>query len=143
MTEKEVVVYCIISKHARFSYVGVTADFERRLRQHRREIVGGARATKRKHARWRPFYVISGFPNRTTALQMEWRLHHPVKAYKQMAAPKRRAMQLCDTLGMERGTAQMMPMDELVPQLMITWYDASFDHETGYSWPDDLIMVTI
>ena len=39
------VCYALLSKGGKRTYVGVTNDPRRRLRQHRRELAGGARAT--------------------------------------------------------------------------------------------------
>lgn len=69
-------VYCLVSAKGR-TYVGVSNNVERRLRQHNREIVGGARATRVRpgeEATWRLLFVVQGLEKRT-ALQLEWRLH--------------------------------------------------------------------
>lgn len=58
------------------TYVGYSVDINRRLRQHNGELVGGAKSTKSG----RPYKIvcyISGFPDNTSALQFEWRCHHP------------------------------------------------------------------
>ena len=60
------------------TYVGSTNCVKRRIRQHNREISGGAKATGigMPHE----FYcVISGFKNRKAALRCEWLLKHPGK----------------------------------------------------------------
>lgn len=69
------VCYCITTIPGRArSYVGVTNDLERRLRQHRRELVGGAAATGRvMDANWELGCYVSGFATRKHALQFEWR----------------------------------------------------------------------
>lgn len=79
------VLYCLLLKHAKEasvahkSYVGITNNFLKRLRQHNREITGGARYTgmyrKISNARWKPLYIIKGFRSRRFALQFEYRLH--------------------------------------------------------------------
>ncbi len=48
----------------------MTDDPVRRLRQHNREISGGARATAGRN--WKHVCVLSGFPTRRSALQFEW-----------------------------------------------------------------------
>lgn len=52
----------------------MTDDPLRRLRQHNREIVGGARATAGR--KWKHVCVLSGFPTRRSALQFEWMWKH-------------------------------------------------------------------
>lgn len=72
--------YVYILKSLSFNlstYVGKTNDLERRLRQHNGDLkCGGAKRTKRNRP-WVYFCYISGFPNETSALQFEWRMHHP------------------------------------------------------------------
>jgi ribA/ribD-fused uncharacterized protein len=52
------------------TYIGMTDNPLHRLRQHNREIAGGARATA-GHI-WKHVCVLSGFPTRRSALQFEW-----------------------------------------------------------------------
>lgn len=51
------------------TYIGCTTDPDRRLRQHNREISGGARAT---HGRqWKMILYVSGFTNKSDACRWE------------------------------------------------------------------------
>ncbi len=57
------------------TYVGATVDVDRRLRQHNKEIKGGAHATGVKVAAgksWTRACYVSGFPDWSSALQFEW-----------------------------------------------------------------------
>ena len=65
--------YVVYSPSARRSYVGVTTDAQRRLRQHRGELAGGARAT-RVASDWTYLAWVSGFADQRAALRFEWRL---------------------------------------------------------------------
>ena len=56
--------------------MGYTVDFDRRLRQHNGELVGGAKKTK-KWRPWTPICVISGFMDNHEALRFEARVQHP------------------------------------------------------------------
>jgi structure-specific endonuclease subunit SLX1 len=67
-------VYCLVSTDGKATYVGATVDPQRRLRQHNQELVGGARATKRKD-HW-DFYCYCGPFEKIRALQFEWRWKH-------------------------------------------------------------------
>ena len=58
-----------------YSYVGMTNDFTRRLRQHNGEISGGARYTSKRKG-WYPVLIIDGFLDMKSAMQCEWRLKH-------------------------------------------------------------------
>jgi len=58
------------------TYVGATVDLERRLRQHNKEIKGGATATSIKVEKgdiWIRAAYVQGFPDWQAALQFEWR----------------------------------------------------------------------
>lgn len=61
------------------SYVGFTTDLGRRLRQHNREIKGGAKKTSR-HEDWEFVCHVTGFPSQTAALQFEWMWQHPLQS---------------------------------------------------------------
>lgn len=56
------------------TYIGVTNDIARRLRQHNGEIAGGARSTRRFRP-WR-FLALFAMRSRREALQLEWRAKH-------------------------------------------------------------------
>ena len=66
-------LYMLTNPTQRRTYVGITVDFNRRLRQHNGELKGGARAT-RGQGPWRPVFRVEGLP-RTFAHQLEWAVH--------------------------------------------------------------------
>lgn len=67
------------------TYVGITNNRYRRLRQHNGELTGGARAT-RGNRPWRMAAYVEGFKkNKVAALQFEWSMHHPAK--RRLKAP--------------------------------------------------------
>ena len=68
--------YLLITNDYSNTYVGATVDLNRRLRQHNKEIQGGARATGMKVEKgsvWERVCYISGFPDWSATLQFEWR----------------------------------------------------------------------
>lgn len=72
------VVYVLRSKNPNYSrktYVGCTKDRHRRLRQHNREIKGGAKRTL-VGTPWEMVCYFSGFPDKRTAYQLEYAIHH-------------------------------------------------------------------
>jgi predicted GIY-YIG superfamily endonuclease len=73
----ETLLYALESRDCKRSYVGVTNDFARRLRQHNGELKGGARYTRRSAAgpHWRPVFKVRGLPSRRQALQLEKLFH--------------------------------------------------------------------
>ena len=68
-------VYLLLSSD-NFTYVGATVDLDRRLRQHNKEIKGGAVSTGARVAKgetWIRAAHVEGFPDWQAALQFEWR----------------------------------------------------------------------
>ncbi len=69
--------YCyLLATESEKTYVGATVDIDRRLRQHNKEISGGARATGIRVAQgeiWNRICYISGIPEWKSALQIEWK----------------------------------------------------------------------
>ena len=75
--DKKYYVYILESSDCKATYVGATIDLNHRLRQHNKELAGGARATSVKVAQgytWNRICFIQGFPDWPAALQFEWRL---------------------------------------------------------------------
>jgi len=71
------VVYCLALPRSQRTYVGVTNDLTRRLRQHNGDITGGARYTSMRAAsspRWAVAFTVCGFATRGDALSFEWHL---------------------------------------------------------------------
>ena len=58
------------------TYVGVSPDPIRRLRQHNGEIKGGAKDTTSKGPGWEHICLISGFQDKIQAMQFEWAVKH-------------------------------------------------------------------
>ncbi|XP_062197018.1 structure-specific endonuclease subunit slx1-like [Phragmites australis] len=63
-------VYLIASSRIPRTYVGVTTDFPRRLRQHNGELKGGAKATC-AGSPWNLACLIEGFASRSEACEFE------------------------------------------------------------------------
>lgn len=75
--------YCYILYNLKNNktYNGYTVNLERRLRQHNREIKGGARYTTNNAAKdgfeWRYLAVVEGAPTKNIALSLEWHIKYP------------------------------------------------------------------
>ena len=95
----------------RKTYVGVTPDLDRRLRQHNGLQSGGAAAT-RGHI-WRRAAYVRGFPDHTAALQFEWAWKNRTKNYKGKGDPlTRRFKALQELLADSRPTSLAVPYSE-------------------------------
>jgi predicted GIY-YIG superfamily endonuclease len=108
-------VYLLVSTNQN-TYVGATIDLERRLRQHNKEIKGGAHATGIKVAQgeiWTRVAHVSGFPNWKSTLQFEWRWKHLSRKYSFKMNPLERRMKaLKDLMNLERPTSKSVPYAE-------------------------------
>jgi predicted GIY-YIG superfamily endonuclease len=117
-------VYLLVSSD-KATYVGATVDLNRRLRQHNKEIKGGAHATGtrvNKGESWIRACHVAGFPDWQSALQFEWRWKHlsrklPAKMYPL----ERRMVALKQLLNLERPTTKAMAYTEWPspPQVVI------------------------
>ena len=108
-------VYLLVSTNGN-TYVGATVDLERRLRQHNKEIKGGAHATSMKVVKgeiWERAAHVSGFPNWQAALQFEWRWKQISRKYSIKMNPlERRIKALKDLLALERPTSKALLYSE-------------------------------
>ena len=108
-------VYLLVSTD-NSTYVGATVDLDRRLRQHNKEIKGGAHATGAKVSKgetWVRAAHVSGFPDWHAALQFEWRW----KQLSRKLSPKlfpldRRMKALKELLALERPTSKAITYAE-------------------------------
>jgi predicted GIY-YIG superfamily endonuclease len=58
------------------TYAGVSPDPVRRLRQHNKELAGGAKYTTAFAPGWTHKCIITGFQTKQQALQFEWAVKH-------------------------------------------------------------------
>jgi len=108
-------VYLLVSTSGN-TYVGATVDLERRLRQHNKEIKGGAHATGAKVAKgevWTRAAYVSGFPDWQAALQFEWRWKQLSRKLQLNMPPlKRRLIALNMLLKLPQSTTKATPFAE-------------------------------
>jgi len=102
-------VYLLVStKNA--TYVGATMNLDRRLRQHNKELVGGAVATSVKvnaGETWTRACHVAGFPDWRAALQFEWRWKQLSRKIPAKMFPLERRMKaLKALLALERPTSK-------------------------------------
>ena len=123
-------VYALEAADSNHSYVGVTNNFARRLREHNGVVKGrGARYTRRS-SEWRPVFRVTGLPTRRQALQLEKLMHSrrslrlPTMTKERnpfgATAAARRAWQLYLALKRER-FSQRRTMPTRALKLRIEW----------------------
>jgi structure-specific endonuclease subunit SLX1 len=100
----------LLQSSSNATYVGATVDLDRRLRQHNKEIKGGAHATGSKVAKgeiWKRVCHVSGFPDWQAALQFEWRWKQLSRKLPSHMFPLQRRMEaLKQLLELERPTSK-------------------------------------
>ena len=82
--------YCLVSSGGA-TYIGATVDVDRRLRQHRGELSGGAKATRARVGAgetWRRHCYVGPF-NKHDALSFEWHWKHKSKKQRGGALERR------------------------------------------------------
>ena len=129
MSEKSFFVYLLVSSDDA-TYVGATVDLNHRLRQHNKEIKGGAHATSAKVGKghtWTRACHVAGFPDWPAALQFEWRCKHLNRQMPAKMFPLERRMRaLQKLLSLERPTSKAIAYSEwpAPPQVNIETEDA-------------------
>jgi structure-specific endonuclease subunit SLX1 len=98
------------------TYVGATIDPDRRLRQHNKEISGGARATGirvEQGLTWKRACYITNIPEWRSALQIEWRWKQLGRTqFKHIRNPiERRLYSLKKLLSLEKPTEKGIPYE--------------------------------
>lgn len=117
-------VYLLKSETTRRTYIGYTIDVKKRLRKHNGEIKGGAKYTRYGRP-WKLICYVTGFPYEKTALQYEWRNHHPPRWLRRKGAGiPRRIKIMKGILQLEKFTNNCIPTSDL--KLMIVFEDSSY-----------------
>ena len=134
-------VYLLVSTKGN-TYVGATVDLIRRLRQHNKEIKGGAHATGVKVAQgetWVRAAHVSGFPDWPAALQFEWRWKQLSRKYGVKINPLEKRMNaLKDLLALERPTSKAIAYTEWpAPPVVNLETDESKSYENMF--PNNII----
>jgi len=107
------------------TYVGATVDLDHRLRQHNKEIKGGAHATSAKVVAgqvWRRVCHVAGFPDWPAALQFEWRWKQLSRKLPARMNPLERRKQALQTLlALERPTSKAIAYSEWPEPPIVNW----------------------
>jgi len=120
------------------TYVGATVDLEKRLRQHNKEIKGGAHATGIKVDKgetWIRAAHVAGFPDWAAALQFEWRWKQLSRKLSLKLLPlERRLIALKELLSLERPTTKAIAYTEWtsLPQVNIEIDEAKKYYEVPH-----------
>lgn len=138
-TEKEYCCYLLANNLNKRTYVGVTINMRKRFRQHSKIIKQGAKYTSMlpESGRWYPICVVTGFQNKTQALQFEYCMKQKMNKYrnnhldkntlkkirticKNTEKPCPRVVQLLQTLSLSNWTTKAISSDQV--SLTVIWY---------------------
>lgn len=109
--------YCLVSEKGT-TYVGASVNVDRRLKQHNREIQGGAKATGRcEH--WERVCHVLGFPDERSALQFEWAWKYISRKINGTSPLERRSHALVQLLNQEKSTSKAKPFSEYEGPLVV------------------------
>lgn len=111
----EWVLYIVENKGC--TYVGVSPDPIRRLRQHNGEISGGAKYTTSKGPGWRHMCLVRGFKDKIQAMQFEWAVKHVHP--RDAGGLVNRLRKLCVVLNKEKWTSKASQADTI--PLEVEW----------------------
>ena len=108
-----------------YTYVGATVDLDHRLRQHNKEIKGGAVATSirvKKGEKWTRVCHVTGCPTWNEALKFEWAWKfYSRKLSKNLFPLERRKQALDKLLSMDKPTSKAIPYDDWEEPIKIIW----------------------
>ena len=114
--------YCLQSE-SNATYIGATVNPDRRLRQHNKEIKGGAKYTGRSKG-WKRICCVTGFPDERAALQFEWKWKQLSK--QKTGNPLEKRFQALETLlNSEKTTSSSQPFSTYDSPLCLYLEDES------------------
>lgn len=107
-------------------YIGATMDVDKRLRQHNKEIKGGAKRTGQrveKGEEWSLICYVAGFPTWTAALQFEWRFKRMMQVFygKGYTNMQRALRALQRMMALEQSTSKAVPFSQWPSPPYIIW----------------------
>ena len=130
--KKPWVFYIIQNKHK--TYAGVSPDPKKRLRQHNKEIVGGAKYTTSHAPGWEHVCLVHGFQNKIQAMQFEWAVKH--EAPRNQGGVFQRLRKLHSVCCKEKWTSKS-PLSTTVP---LTIECCDIEKLSLYDFPTHVIL---
>ena len=116
MKKEHAWIFYIIENNGK-TYAGVSPNPTRRLRQHNKELVGGAKYTTAHAPGWVHICLVHGFQNKIQAMQFEWAVKH--EPPRKLGGLQRRLEKLHIVCCKEKWTSKS-PLSTTVP-LIIEW----------------------
>jgi predicted GIY-YIG superfamily endonuclease len=104
--------------YKKMTYIGSTNNPLRRIRQHNKELVGGAKYTSGKGV-WEIYALLTGFPNHINTLSCEWRLKHPT-------GKRKRSKKYCGVDGRIKGLDLVLKSEKWTKQCIESNSESKF-----------------
>jgi predicted GIY-YIG superfamily endonuclease len=136
-------VYILESGDRERTYVGLTNNLAKRLRQHNGLVKGGARYTSTRTG-WRLACLIHGFSADSQARKLEWRMHHTHLSGKFKRPLHRRIRELDRAMSMKRWTKSCEPIQEISGLRLRMMEDVMGDLKgdvAGLGWSERVVFV--
>jgi hypothetical protein len=112
---------------------------DHRLRQHNKEIKGGAKATSIQVERgesWERVLHVEGFPTWQAALQFEWRFKQLTRQLPPRMDPlERRMLALKNLISLDKSTSKAVPYSEWLNPLQVIIESDKVWHMTTMDTP--------
>ncbi len=100
------------------TYIGATVNLDKRIRQHNKEITGGAKLTSNKVVKgeiWKYICYVENFPNYNEALKFEWRwkqISRIIQKKNPTLSPReKRLTALTQLLNLPQSTSKAIPYE--------------------------------
>ena len=101
------------------TYIGATVNLDKRIRQHNKEITGGAKLTSNKVIKgeiWQYICFVENFPTYNEALKFEWRwkqISRQIQKKNPKLSPReKRLTALTQLLNLTQSTSKAIPYQE-------------------------------
>lgn len=123
------------------TYIGITNNLPRRLRQHNGELVGGAKRTRGRQ--WELAMHVAGVPSHREVLMLEWAWQKRRDIGSRAGGVMPKLQRLCALTHKERWTAAAPPA--IQRPLTITLLDALrtlIPAVRALPWPAHVVLVT-
>jgi predicted GIY-YIG superfamily endonuclease len=126
----------LIESEEGHTYNGATTNPCRRIRQHNREIKGGAYRTK-KGTNWTYRAIVAGFPSEVDCLQCEWRIKYPYGKRRTVKKPRKmrdRIKALAHVFSLPKWTVAALPRQAVLSgwvheDYWFDWEESAFEHD--------------
>ena len=108
--------YLLKSETSNRTYIGITTNLKKRLRQHNGEICGGAKYT-RSYRPWKPVLCVNGFFTKNQALSFEYRVKKKRNSKNKLVTVyllNNRIRNFIDVLKLEKFTSKCINPKEAV-----------------------------